>query len=566
MNRTAFYAPDAKLAVSFANLVDDLPAVSAIPFDTPGAVVERELGIPFAAGMDDIAVDTAQFELRAGSRIENATLTANKQFGDGAVLIDLGTEGRLTEIELTADSFWPPNANCRLVVRAATKQGSGYAAGAPLIAEPGFGGGMFGTLLGGMTVTQRKVRFAPITGTAFIVTWARGSSATSLDSLPPPEMQKMGVKRVAVEAVPRDASVTLVAGATEVPVWSQPGPLLPGSLQSVSFVPAAERLLREQLATGAPPALAVTLRFRSASVSKLEITSPVLGATYRAEPAAQPLRAAIRGSYESVALDAPATRAPSATGLRVTAKYLGRMLNGAYEETSAQPPVSGLRIDTERSVAARAPLSARATSAARPGPSLDARDDTVSLASVRVQLAVLQPSEVALELRADAAGGPAAPLAPQVVRQLDAPFVGWVEMELPVPVPVDAPFVWISLRATKGSVVWCCDAEEDAAARVSDARLASWTAADALLRPRVQLFDAVSPPETIDVRLRDSLAWTLGRTGSVDYSASGATLPQPIRALLAAAQGGGRSTSNFQLFSRAAIDLALADIRLSYTA
>ncbi|HET8774600.1 MAG TPA: hypothetical protein VFP80_12430 [Thermoanaerobaculia bacterium] len=559
MNRTAFYAPEAKFAASFAKLVDDLPVVSAISFDTPGAVVERELGIPFAAGMDDITVDTAQFELRAGSRIENATLTTNKKFGDGAVVIDLGTEGRLTEIELTDDSFWPPNPNCRLVVRAATKAGSGYTAGAPLIAEPGFGGGMFGTLLGGMTVTQRKVRFAPIAGTAFIVTWAKGNSATSLDSLPPAEMQTMGVKRVAVEAVPRDASVTLVAGATEVPVWNQPGPLLPGNLQSVSFVPAAERLLREQLATGAPPALAVTLRFRSASVSKLEITSPTLAATYHAEPAGegvggapapQQLRAAIRGSYERVELDAPATRAPSTTALRVTAKYLGRMLNAAYQETPAHPAISGLRINSERSVAVRAPLQ------------------PASLASVRVQLAALQPSEIALELLADATGGPAAALAPHVVRQLAAPFIGWVEIELPAPVPVEAPFVWIALRATKGEVVWCCDVEDGAVARVSDAKLTSWTPADPLLQPRVQLFDAVPPPPEIEIRLQTSLAWTLVQTGPVDYAVPGATLPQPIRALLAAAQnqGGGRSTSVMQLFSRAALDLALADIRLSYTA
>ncbi len=553
MSRTAFYPPEAKIAATFRELVADPAVVSAISFDTPGAVVERELGIPFAAGMDDITVDTAQFELRAGSLVRDVPINPT-DFGAGAVVIDLGTEGRLTEIELTPDSFWPPStaaAGARLVVRAATKNGSGYTAGAPLIAEPGFDGGMFGKLLGGMTATQHKVRFAPIAGTAFIVTWAKGNSATSLD----PEGKKMGVKRVAVEAVPRDASVTLVAGATEVPVWNQPGPLLPGNLQSVSFVPAAERLLRAQLATGAPPALAVTLRFRSASVSKLEITSPTLAATYRAEPATQPLRAAIRGTYERVELDAPATRAPSTTALRVTAKYLGRMLNDAYQETSAQPVVSGLRIDSERSVAVRAPLQ------------------PASLASVRVHIAALQPSEVALELLADAAGGPAAPLAPHVVRQLNAPFIGWVEIELPVPVPVEAPFVWIALRATKGEVVWCCDAEEGAAARVSNAKLTSWTPAEALLQPRVQLFDAVPPPEQIEIRLRtstDTLAWTLARTASesVDYAAPGATLPHPIRSLLAAAldDGGGRSTSSFQLFSRAAIDLALADIRLSYTA
>jgi hypothetical protein len=108
---------------------------------------------------------------------------------------------------------------------------------------------------------------------------------------------------------------------------------------------------------------------------------------------------------------------------------------------------------------------------------------------------------------------------------------------------------------------------------LSNAKLTSWTFAEPLLQPRIQLFDAVPPPPEIEIRANastDTLAWTLAQTGSesVDYAASGATLPQPIRNLLAAAQdgGGGRSTSNVQLFSRAALDLALAGIRLSYTA
>jgi hypothetical protein len=552
----AFYRPEARLAAAFRDLVEDVTSVSPVRFDSPGAVVERELGIPFAAGMDDIRVDAAELELRAASRIIDAAITPQK-FGDGAVVIDLGTEGRLTEIELTDDSFWPPStpppvppaADPRLVIRAATKNGGSITAGAPLIAQPGFGGGMFGTLLGGMTIiAKRKVRFAPITGTVFIVTWAQGDSATSLTT---DSTKTMGVKRAAVEAVPRDASVTLVSGPTEVPVWNQPGPLLPGKLQSVSFVPAAERLLRAQLATGGPPTLAVTLRFRSASVSTLEITSPTLSVAYIAEPAAQPLRAALRGSYERVNLDAPATRAPAATGLRVTAKYLGRMLNAACNAASEQPPLSGLRIDTEHSAAGRTPL--------HPAP----------LASVRLQLAVLQPSEIALELRADAAGQPAAPLAPQIVRQLAAPLVGWVEIELPAPLPVDAPFVWISIRATKGELVWCCDAGTGAAARFSDASIARWTAEAPALQPRVQLFDAVPPPQQIDVELPGAPAWRLTRTGrkSVEYAAAGAVLPNPIRALLAAAKenGGGRATSAVSLFSRAALDLTLADVRLSYT-
>jgi hypothetical protein len=249
-------------------------------------------------------------------------------------------------------------------------------------------------------------------------------------------------------------------------------------------------------------------------------------------------------------IDAPATRAPSSSELRVTAKYLGRMLNERHDVTPDAPPVSGLRIDGEKSVAARVPLK------------------KASLASVRVQIAVLQPSEIALELRADAAGGPAAALAPQIVRQLTAPFVGWYEIELPSSVAVESELVWITLRATKGEVVWCCDAAEDAAARVSDAKRESWTNAEALLQPRAQLFDVIPPPAQIEIRLRDGLAWTLTQTSrdSVDYAADAATLPQPIRTLLAGSQGNDRAISQFQLFSRAAVDLALANIRLSYRA
>jgi hypothetical protein len=93
----AFYRPEARLAAAFRDLVEDVTSVSPVRFDSPGAVVERELGIPFAAGMDDIRVDAAELELRAASRIIDAAITPQK-FGDGAVVIDLGTEGRLTEI------------------------------------------------------------------------------------------------------------------------------------------------------------------------------------------------------------------------------------------------------------------------------------------------------------------------------------------------------------------------------------------------------------------------------------------------------------------------------------
>jgi hypothetical protein len=531
---TLFYDASRFAAARIADIVAEMDTYQLpISFDAPNAVVERELGVPFLAGMDDIAVSAAELELTVSPITVPASFTA-PTLGDG-VVIDLGTESRLKELELTAETLFPVDHH--LVIRSAVKSGGSYTAGPPIYVHPPFGGGMFGDILGGIAISGRSVSFPAVSGVAFVVELATGGTPTSLTAQKVP----LGVRKVSVEAVPRDLTITLAADGADLPVWNHPGVLLPGTpAQSISFRPMAEKLLAQRLdaATGAGT-LALTLRFRSASVARILITAPRLEATYHATPPAQPLQAALRGAWETIAIEGPASLKPDASSVRVTATYLGRMLNAASSTPSDAPPASGLRIDQRRAVAARARYAG-----------------DLPLASVRMFAAVVQPSEIAVEVRADAAGGIGAPLGAQVVRQLHKPGLGWIEIELPAPLPLGADAVWIAVRATKGEVIWCCDPGGEPA-RVRSDPPGSWSAPPDDLSPRLMLFEAAPPPPQVAIHIDAGGSWALPR--SAQYAAA-TSLPPSIHNLLLAAAG----KTSFRVFSTAAVDLKLEAIDLAY--
>ncbi|HKO58103.1 MAG TPA: hypothetical protein VJ276_19705 [Thermoanaerobaculia bacterium] len=539
---TLFYDASRFAAPRIADIAAEMASsLSSISFAAPGDVVERALGVPFLAGMDDIAVRAAELELTVDPTMIEPKKSEMSALGFG-VVIDLTNESRLKEIELTAESILPLDHH--LVIRSAVKNGSSYTAGPPIYVHPPFDGGMFGPLLGGISMDGQTAKFPAVSGIAFVVEFATGSTPTALVAQKVP----LGVASFSLERVPRDLTVTLAAGGADLPVWSHPGVLLPGSqAQSISFRPMAERLLAQRLgaATGAGT-LAVTLRFRSASVGRINITSPRLEVTYHATPANQPLQASLRGSWETIELEAPASLRPDASSVRVTANYLGRMLNAASATPDAAP-TSGLRIDVARSVAARAPYAG-----------------SNPLASVRMFAAVMQPSEIAVELRANAAGGMGVSLGPQTVRQLDAPFLGWIEIELPAALPLaGADAVWIAVRATKGEVVWCCDAGDAVPALVRSDPQGGWSAPPAALAPRIMLFEAAADPPQIEVRVGPNDSWILPRSSKYTTTTS---LPPFVHKLLLAGRGGkgGRARSAVRLFSTAAVDLKLDAIDLSY--
>jgi hypothetical protein len=526
----------------------------------PGTPQTVQQGVFYLAGMDELSVGAAQFDLAAlPRRIEVAPLKPPTSLT--GVVVAFTEPSRLSMIEIETDAAIRPGVSdkatdLRLLVRVATPAGSGYTAGPPLFAMPSFPAGMFGNALGGMGLesTHSKTKktvlsFPPTAGAAFLIQFAKGASPLQLTAEEP--QPAFGVPRVWVDEVPKDLTIATDSGA----VFNHPGTLLPGSKQTVSFRPAAEKLLNGALAAAKSDArmIAVTLRLTASNACMVELTPTAIEAAYRARPPQQPRRVELRGSREPLSLAVPSVPKPTAGSFSLAAKFLGRELNGAYELGPEALPPSGLRVNPVRSAAALAPLA---------GPVAGA---SLALASVRLALIAGSDAEVAMELRGDAAGAPGALLAPPAVRQFDATFFGWAELVLPKPLPVVTgnAALWIVLRATKGEALWCAGREHAIPSLLSTDGGGSWGEPETAAAPLLQLFHAATPPPSVDVTLRGGVAlhtWTLIRTGpkSEQFAIADASFPPKLLSRF--------PLPDPRLESRTAIDLTLDALVFSYAA
>lgn len=505
------------------------------------------IDLPVVPGSDEITIDAAEMSL-----VPLARTIARAPAANGGT-ISFPEEVRLKSVELTAlAAFGDGNTDDRLVV--------GPADGGPVYAFHSFGAGLYGQLLGGMSVESpaadhHVANFPPLTGTSFRVQLAKGKSPTELGTL-----RNVTVTRASLDAAPTALAVTMRVGDIEAPVWSHPGTLLPGTSQEVSFLPVVERLLKT------PPAAKpnASLVFLSTTDGKVSIPRYSIGATYVARPAGQPRKIALRGGWERMPLDAPKGIRPTSSALTISAKFLGRTLNAASEAAMPESPATSVRFDTTRSVAALAPFASLAGSP--PGSPL-------AIAGVRLFLAALSNAEVVVELRANAGGAPAVPIAPQSVLQLAAGEFGWREIVLPSPPPSIATgtaALWVLLRTTKGEALWCADARVGAPALASTEGMQTWSDVGAPAVPRLQLFHAAVTPESIEVHLRAKgifHKWTLARSaaGSPNFSSGPTSLPVSLHKLLQRTSGETpRATTPVELFSPHAADLTVDGIALSY--
>ena len=387
-----------------------------------------------------------------------------------------------------------PPLNLHVVVRATTPSGSAFGPGTPLFAFPSFGapGAMFPAVLAGMSVSElgggRRLLTLPpgVLGQAWLIQLAVGGEATELN--PEPVAIVPTVQRVTLEAAPRNLSIVLQGGDGDVKLWNNPEALLPDAgEQEVSFTPLAQKelaatLARQNAAPGpAVPTLPVRLRFDSETVSAVDITRRALTAEYLVRPlGADRLKRRLAGSPATLTLSAPAGLTPKSSQVRLTVTHLGRELNAASPEPPAVPPAGGLRVTAALQVATAMAVAPR--DGAAPG-------SVLQLASARVHLAAIEPSEAVLEIRGDLAGAPGPLVSAAVVQQLDRGFSDWLEFALAKPLDVvagQAP-VWLALRVNKGDVRWFGLPTAAATARVSADRGQTWGAPDARLLPATGL-------------------------------------------------------------------------------
>jgi hypothetical protein len=549
-----------------------VPVAQEIPLEPgPGATFGQR--IPLVHGSDEIVVTAAQFDLEAtrhllvAAPVERALADATPGLG-----VTFSSEVRLARIVLSAGTVAfsnpataDPNAATadpavpRLLIRSATRSGQACVPGPPLYAIPPFPAGLFGILLGGATIDGQTITLPPLAGTAFVLQIARGSTALDLSVTGKP-----GVDAFRVDANPRDVAIA-VAGETPRTIWGHGGPQS-GTRETISFVPAAQKALSTALAAATKETadLELALQATTASSGTLAISAARLDAAYIARPSDQPRRIALRGSRELVPLDVPAGATPSSGTLSLSARFLGRQLNSAYEAMPDELPAAGLRVHSARSAAVLAPFAPLAGS-----PS----GSSLALASVRLPLIAFGDAEVAVELHADTGGAPGALLAPHDVRQLEERFRGWCEIVLPEPLALTAGSsgIWVVVRATKGDVLWCGRDGTETASLTSTDGGASWSEPAALLgaplAPLVQLFHATVTPPAIAVTMQADQVqqtWTLARAGDgIDFEASG-VFPGSLHKLFGTTSGKGRAVVDVRFSSPAAIDLTLDAITFSY--
>jgi hypothetical protein len=199
------------------------------------------------------------------------------------------------------------------------------------------------------------------------------------------------------------------------------------------------------------------------------------------------------------------------------------------------------------------------------------------LVAVQVALETTAEAEVSLEVRASAAGAPAATLGPPVVRQLDKGTRDWVEFELvqSLTLATGGDGYWVSLRTTKGEVLWF--ASGTGAARVSIDQGETWGEVDPTLldasTPLALLFHAVPKPlpaPRLELQLGASPAGELAPAGPApgddpaSFTLTAGALPSAVLDALAQTSGSGRAPTDLLVFSRAVCDVTVESLTLLY--
>ena len=559
--------------VALAALADELDVTRVDLADN--AAQDWELGVPFLAGMDRIQVDAARLDLRA-LRVPTPAEGWTATDRDTGWRITLARPARLVSITFDTPTPAPaPGTTLRLIISPAAP------AGPPMFIDPPFQLGQAfkampnpvkQTRSGGLTV----VSVPPTFGTAWLLQWGYGDDATSLNPTPVTTV----VRAVTVEAAVSDARMELRAddpAEEPVVVWSHSGVLDPAhGPQPVDLSPIARKRLGDRLAAAnaGPPPVALTLPVRlvAASGGPVGVSGTELRVGYAADAVSGPVSVALRGYPQPLALAVPAALRPAAGTVSITARHLGRELNGPIGAGSTDGG-PGRAVTVDRWAAVALPVLAADTA----GP-------PVTLAAVTLDVGVDAPAELAIDVRADVHGLPGAVLASAVTVLPPGPRAAHEVLLVSQPAVAAGAVVWVCARTTTGVVRWYDDAADarpaelapdfDVAVRRSTDGGATWFPDEAALGgdtiPRARLLHRVSPPypaPELVVRAGDAdlglLALTGGGTPDEFVLATG-PVPAALADLAGRTPGSGRADITVQVATRAALDVRFTAVELTY--
>lgn len=555
------------------------PAVDTIKFaDEAGGDEDRELALAFLPGMDAVVVTDASLRFRVGDFSQDVTQFSVSPGPSGkGIVLKLPAPARLAKLDLSY--VVPPAPTARLLVRPVLDSGFGPSMFvAPPLAPPSdaYSDPRPGVAVTPMPGGRFLVTFPNLLTSAWLLQLATGDKPEDLSIL----SVVPTVNRVALAAAPRNLSIVL-RGPPDTPLWGNANLLLPESgEQTVSFLPLAQRRMSDALTASSPAAvtLPISLRFHSDCGALLEVTQRALSGHYTVDPlGGAPRTLRLGGRAAPLVLKAPGGLHPRDGAATATARLLGRALNAGSMPAPVSLPGRGLSVSTDRMVAAPLRIMARGL----PG---EAPAAPVPVAAVALRVTARAAAELALELRADAAGRPGAVMAPAVVTQLVADFDEWLDVVLPTSPPA-APgsVIWLSIKLTKGEVYWHTgQAASEGAGFVSIDRGASWGEATTSLQEAApllaQAFHAVAPPfqrPTISIRSGASLLLADWFTGAVpttpkpeskEFRSAAAAFPQIVLDRLAAApaNGAARAETTLLLYSDAVLDLVIGDAVIAY--
>jgi hypothetical protein len=556
-------------------LVDPLGPSTRVDL-TDGAPQDWELGVPFLPGMDEVRVETARLDLRAlRARVVAEGWTAVPQAQGWRIA--LARPARLVAIAFDPPEPQPPLAAgqiLRLLLSPADPPGP------PAFVDPPFPLGPAYRALpqrlsqrshAGLTVAEVD----PTQGSSWLLQWAVGDDATELA----PVGVRTTIRSVTVEPAVADVRLELRPedpGGEPVLVWNHPGLLEPTSgLQPVDLSPIARKRLGDRLAAAntaatRPSGLTLPVRLVAASGGPIGVSGTDLRVDYAVAAVGGGAALALRGDPQPLALTVPTALRPDRGALSLTARHLGRELNGPVGPVAATGG-PGRLVTVGRWAAVALAVEPHGQSA------------EVTLAAVTLDVAVDAPAEVAVDVRADVHGIPGKILGSAVVRLTPGPRALRELLLDPQPTVLAGGVVWVAARATTGTVRWYDDLLRDAvlplvagpASRTTVDGGLTWAPDESLLGeptvPRARLLHRVDPPYappslTLRIGSRELGELVLAPTGAAldEFAASGVALPSPLADLAGRTTGDTRSHLTVHVAARAALDVRVAEIDLVY--
>lgn len=560
-----------------AEFVDTLGPCTQVDL-ADGVPDDWELGVSFLPGMDEVRVEAAALELR-GLRVLTPAEGWSCVAQANGWKITLAQPARL--VSITFDDPQPvaplaPGESLRLLLSPASP------AGPPAFMDPPFALGPAyaniaprisqRTVVGGRVVAK----IVPTLGTSWLLQWGVGNDATTLTTV----AVTTTVRAVSIERAVAGARLELrpdESGGDPVLVWNQPGVLDPAAgLQAIDMSSIARKRLSDRLAAAnasptPPPTLTLPVRLVAATGGPVGVSGTDLRVTYAVEAVQGGTRLALRGDPLGVSLTVPAALRPGSGGLSINAHHLGRELNGPVGRAAVDGG-PGTLVTAARWAALALPVVAG-------GPGLH-----VTLAAVTIDASADDQAELSVELRADTQGLPGAVLASAVFRLEPGPrLMRELVFDAPPTVAVGA-VVWVSARATTGTVRWYADTDDrrpalpavlGAILRTSADRGETWQPDEGRLTgatmPRARLLHRIEPPytpPTISIHAGEASVATLDlvRTGATpdEFALTAGSVPAALLDLVGRTSGTGRTNVDLRVVAQAALDLTITGFELVY--